>query len=208
LLEAEGQSCAHPIDLQVGGIQRLELEVQRVGDHQNDSRRQDALKELRRAPEAKLDSHVQPLDEDGKLLLCFKDTRTTIIDKIMTWVNDPSSPPIFWLHGLAGTGKSTIARTIGVNAKKAGYITASFFFSRVGSAGLRDAAYVFPTLAHQLAASHKDLNRIIGDALIKSPDIDRAEGFDSIPDSHSRSFECVACQIKECRPHSHHPRCS
>ena len=172
--------------MQVGGVQRLELTVQRVElgvqrvedvqseliqDNQG-SKRQDALEKLRRAPEAKLDSHVQPLDEDGNLLLCFEDTRAEIIDKIMKWVNDPSSPPIFWLHGGAGTGKSTIARTIGVRAKEAGYITASFFFSGVGTAGLRDPAYVFPTLAHQLAASHKDLNRIIGDAVIGSSDID------------------------------------
>ena len=148
----------------------MELGVQRVEDVQSEliqdvqgSKRQDALEKLRRAPEAKLDSHLQPLDEAGKLLLCFEDTRAAIINKIMEWVDDPSCPPIFWLHGGAGTGKSTIARTIGVSAKKAGYITASFFFSGVGTAGLRDPAYVFPTLAHQLAASPKALNRIIGD---------------------------------------------
>ena len=155
--------------MQVGGVLRVELAV-----HQGtqDSKRQDALEKLRRAPEAKLDSHVQPLDEDGKLLLCFKDTRTAIIDEVMNWISDPSSPPIFWLHGLAGTGKSTIARTVGTRAKEAGYITASFFFSGVGTAGLRDPAYVLPTLAHQLATSDKDLNRIIGDAVIGSSDID------------------------------------
>ena len=183
----EKQSCAHPIYLlQVGGVQRLELgvqrlerEVERVENRQSELiqysqniMRQGALEKLRRAPEAKLDSRVQPLDEDGKLLLCFKDTRAAILDKIMEWVNDPSSPPIFWLHGLAGTGKSTIARTIGVRAKEAGYITASFFFSGAGTADLRDPTYVFPTLAHQLAASHNDLNRIIGDAVIRSSDTD------------------------------------
>ena len=97
--------------------QRVELAVQRVEDGQiellQDSlgiKRQDALEKLRRAPEAKLDSHLQPLDDDGNLLLCFEDTRAAIIDKIMKWLNDPGSPPIFWLHGLAGTGKSTIAQ--------------------------------------------------------------------------------------------------
>ena len=186
MLEAERQSCTYSVYLwQVGGVQRLELAVQRVEDRQSESvhdiqamKRQDALEKLRRAPEAKLDSNVQPLDEDGKLLLCFKDTRAAIIDKIMRWVNDPKSPPIFWLHGLAGTGKSTIARTIGVRAKEADYITASFFFSGVGTAGLRDPAYVFPTLAHQLAASHKGLTRIIGEALIGSSDIDHGMVFD------------------------------
>jgi len=122
----ERQSYTHPIhSSQVGGIQRLELAVQRVKDRQGeviqDSRRQGALEKLRRAPEAKLNSQVQPLDEDGKLLLCFKDTRATIIDKIMKWVIDPGSPPIFWLHGLAGTGKSTIARTVGISAREGRY---------------------------------------------------------------------------------------
>ena len=136
--------------------------------------RSNALDKLRRAPEAKIDSCVQPLDEDGKLLLCFKDTRTAITNKIIKWFNDPNSPPIFWLYGLAGTGKSTIARTIGVKAKESGYITASFFFSRVGNASQRDPTYMFPTLAHQLAARSSDLHRIIGDAVIQSPDIDHA----------------------------------
>jgi len=77
----------------------------------------------------------------------------------------------------SGTGKSTIARTIGAKAEEAGYITTSFFFSRTGTAGQRDPAYVFTTLAHQLAASHKGLHRIIGDAIIKSPDIEYAGAF-------------------------------
>ena len=157
--------------MQVGGVQRLELAVQHVEDCQSDSKRQDALDKLCRTPEAKLDSNVQPLDEDGKLILCFEDTHAAILNKIMKWVSDPSSPLIFWLHSLAGTGKSTIAHTIGVKAKEAGYITASFFFSGVGTPSQRDPTYVFPTLAHQLAASNKDLNRIIGDAVIGSPDV-------------------------------------
>ena len=177
--------------VQVGGIQRLELAqyqqgaaIQRIERRQieeaQDNRRRErdnALNKLRRAPEAKLDSSVQPLDDHGKLLLCSKDTRVAVLNTITNWINDPNSPPIFWLHGLAGTGKSTIARTIGVKAEEAGYTTASFFFSRTGAAGQRDPAYVFPTLAHQLATGHSQLHQMIGDAVIKSPDIDYAVAF-------------------------------
>ena len=120
-------------------------------------------------PEAKLDSREQC--EGSKLQLCFKDTRIEIINEIMSWHNDLNSSSIFWLHGLTGTGKSTIARTIGVKAKEEGYITASFFFSRTGAAGQRDPACVFPTLAHQLTASHDQLHQSIGDAALKSSDI-------------------------------------
>ena len=166
------------------GIQRLEraqhqqgAAIQRETQDNRRRERDNSLNKLRRAPEAKLDSNVQPLDDHGKLLLCFQDTRVTVINTINNWINDPNSPPIFWLHGLAGTGKSTIARTIGVKADEAGYTTASFFFSRTGAAGQRDPAYVFPTLAHQLAAGHSKLHQIIGDAVMKSPDIDYAVSF-------------------------------
>ena len=176
------ESSAYQFDLgQIGGIQRLELAIQRVERYQTeeaqDNRRRErdnALNKLRRAPEAKLNSSAQPLDDNGGPLLCYQGTRVAVINTITNWINDPNSPPIFWLHGLAGTGKSTIARTIGVKAEEAGYTTASFFFSRIGSAGQRDPAYVFPTLAHQLAAGHSQLHQIIGDAVIKSPDINYA----------------------------------
>ena len=148
-------------------------QTEEAQDHRR-RERDNALNKLRRAPEAKLDSSVQPLDDHGELLLCFKGTRITVINTITNWINDPNSPPIFWLHGLAGTGKSTIARTIGVKAEEAGCTIASFFFSRIGAAGQRDPAYVFPTLAHQLAAGHSELHQIIGDAVINSPDIDYA----------------------------------
>ena len=185
------QRVEHAQHEQGAGIQRVEhtqhqqgAAIRHVKRHQieeaQDNRRRErdnALNKLRRAPEAKLDSGVQPLDDHGKLLLCFKDTRVAIIDTITNWINDPNSPPIFWLHGLAGTGKSTIARTIGVKAEEAGYTTTSFFFSRIGSAGQRDPAYVFPTLAHQLAAGHSHLHQTIGDAVINSPDIDYAVTF-------------------------------
>lgn len=164
--------------MQVGAVQRLELTAHRIENVQSKliqdtegSQRQDALEKLRRAPEAKLGFLEQYVDEGGNPLLCLDGTRTAILEKIMKWVSDPNASPIFWLHGLAGTGKSTIARTIRDKAKKAGYITASFFFSGVGPEGLRDPAYVFPTLAYQLAASHDNLKRTIGDTLIKSPDI-------------------------------------
>ena len=150
--------------MQVGTVLRLERDLQ-------DKKRQDALERLRRAPEAKLGFLEQCVDEGGNPLLCLEGTRTAILEKIMKWVSDPNSPPIFWLHGLAGTGKSTIARTIRVKATEEGYITASFFFSGVGPEGLREPACVFPTLAHQLATSHNDLKRTIGDALIGSPNI-------------------------------------
>ncbi|KAF9039417.1 hypothetical protein BDZ89DRAFT_381450 [Hymenopellis radicata] len=45
---------------------------------------------------------------------CTSGTRVETIDKIMSWAraNDADAPSVFWLTGLAGTGKTTIAYTI------------------------------------------------------------------------------------------------
>jgi len=34
------------------------------------------------------------------------------LDEIELWTRDFDKPPIYWLNGLVGTGKSTIAQTI------------------------------------------------------------------------------------------------
>ena len=43
---------------------------------------------------------------------CLSGTREAILDKIESWTKDFDDPPVYWLNGLAGTGKSTIAQTI------------------------------------------------------------------------------------------------
>ena len=46
--------------------------------------------------------------------ICTPGTRVRILDDITTWAKDnsPESPNVYWLFGLAGSGKSTIAYTI------------------------------------------------------------------------------------------------
>jgi hypothetical protein len=68
----------------------------------------------------------------------------------MTWSENPSSACIFWLSGMAGTGKSTIARTVAHNFAGRKRLGASFFFSR-GRGDLGHAAKFFTSLAVQLA---------------------------------------------------------
>ena len=43
---------------------------------------------------------------------CLDDTRKDILEKIVNWVDEDNSCPIFWLSGCAGAGKSTIAHSI------------------------------------------------------------------------------------------------
>ncbi|KIK53603.1 hypothetical protein GYMLUDRAFT_927538 [Collybiopsis luxurians FD-317 M1] len=88
---------------------------------------------------------------------CTADTRTSILEQLRTWVADNSSscPPVFWISGMAGTGKSTIAKTICEEYSKKGggrQLGASFFCSRQVP-DLRDQRNVIPTVAYELSSS-------------------------------------------------------
>ena len=71
---------------------------------------------------------------------------------------------------MAGTGKSTIARTIARKYHEEGRLGASFFFSR-GGGDLGSARKVFTTLARQLAELSPDLEGYICEAISKNSNI-------------------------------------
>ena len=70
--------------------------------------------------------------------------------EIERWVTDERGQRLFWLNGLAGTGKSTIAQTFAETSFAEGKLGASFFCSR-GFADRSNLQMIFPTLAFQLA---------------------------------------------------------
>ena len=84
---------------------------------------------------------------------CLRGTRESVLDGIMRWVKDPRDRHVFWLNGLAGTGKSTIAQTFSEMVAKTGTLGASFFCSRdyLDRSELKN---IFPTLAYQLACRY------------------------------------------------------
>ncbi|TXB95921.1 hypothetical protein FocTR4_00016446 [Fusarium oxysporum f. sp. cubense] len=80
---------------------------------------------------------------------CLEGTRVQVLDDIEQWAHNPSSPTICWLPGLAGTGKSTISRTISRNLKTKS-LGASFFFKK-GAGNRGNGRHLFSILAYQLA---------------------------------------------------------
>ena len=87
---------------------------------------------------------------------CHTGTRLEILEDIQSWGEGHNDSCIFWLSGMAGTGKSTIARTVAENFDRQKRLGASFFFSR--GQGLRaEATAFFTTLAIQLAQTLPDI---------------------------------------------------
>lgn len=75
-----------------------------------------------------------------------------VLREIYEWASQDDERKIYWLCGLAGTGKSTIARTVARNLDERGLLGASFFFSR-GGGDLSSAEKFFSTIAIQIAES-------------------------------------------------------
>ena len=101
---------------------------------------------------------------------CLENTRVALLAMIDEWIQETESdaPHIFWLHGLAGTGKSTIAKTIAAASLRRGILGASFFFSR-DKADQSIAHVVFPSIASQLAVSYPPFRSQLAQALERKP---------------------------------------
>ena len=101
---------------------------------------------------------------------CLKGTRENVLNEIEQWTEDFEASPIFWLNGLAGTGKSTIAQTITERLFADGRLGASFFCSR-GVEDRSNLQLIFPTLAFQLAQQYPEFRSSVIPLLQSNPDI-------------------------------------
>ncbi|KAI9763398.1 MAG: hypothetical protein M1839_006453 [Geoglossum umbratile] len=95
---------------------------------------------------ASFDSHMEEYNAR-----CLANTRVELRRQITEWAEDSSGKPIFWLNGMAGTGKSTIARTIAQSFADKAQLGASFFFKK-GEGDRSNASRFFTTVATDLMA--------------------------------------------------------
>jgi hypothetical protein len=106
--------------------------------------------------------------QHGDRLGCLAGTREYVLSEIERWIEDSS--PVFWLNGLAGTGKSTIAQTAAERLFADNRLGASFFCSR-GVEDRINLRLIFPTLAFQLAHKYPDFRASLIPILQSNPDI-------------------------------------
>ena len=92
---------------------------------------------------------------------------------------------IFWLNGMAGTGKSTISRTVAASFNPLGILGACFFFKK-GAGDQGNARRLFSTIAWQLAFKDPRLAPYIMNAINKEPDVSEK--------SPREQFNCILLQ--------------
>jgi hypothetical protein len=101
---------------------------------------------------------------------CLPDTRVALLDDIHSWADGTDERCIFWLSGLAGTGKSTIARTVARRYHDRRQLAASFFFSR-GGGDVGHVGKFVTSIAVQLAHSVPAVRQHISNAVAERSDV-------------------------------------
>jgi hypothetical protein len=105
---------------------------------------------------------------------CMKGTRRHVQLQLENWLNDEQDKRVFWLNGLAGTGKSTIAQTFAETNFADGKLGASFFCSRYYD-DRSNLQKIFPTLAFQLACRYPGFRKELVQVLRANPDVWRGK---------------------------------
>ncbi|KEP47368.1 putative vegetative incompatibility protein HET-E-1 [Rhizoctonia solani 123E] len=81
---------------------------------------------------------------------CTSGTRVDVLANLLAWANGSSKDTVYWLNGMAGTGKTTIAYSVCTELADRHKLGASFFCSRLREE-CGDVNRIIPSIAYQLA---------------------------------------------------------
>ncbi|KAJ3544070.1 hypothetical protein NM208_g3244 [Fusarium decemcellulare] len=139
-------------------------------------------KDCRKAAENKIRAPLSPLCPDSlpgaafdasnkqHTSFCLPNTRVDILAQIHKWADEGDTRQVYWLKGMAGTGKTTIALTLAREYHAKGRLGGSFFYSR-GGGDLALSRRFVATIALQLAECSPELRVRIKDAVDANPNI-------------------------------------
>lgn len=88
----------------------------------------------------------------------------------MSWARCENDKEVFLLKGVAGTGKSAIARTVATNLDREQFLVGSFFFAR-GQGNRGHGKFFVTSIASQLADQNRHALKYMCDTLQNEPGI-------------------------------------
>ena len=95
-------------------------------------------------------------------------TRVDILADLDIWASDEDGKHVYWMAGMAGTGKSSISHTLCEMLDRQNRLGASFFCSRA-SDKTNDARLIVPAIAHSLARASPSIKFEIVKAIEDDP---------------------------------------
>ncbi|TBU26180.1 hypothetical protein BD311DRAFT_456283 [Dichomitus squalens] len=103
---------------------------------------------------------------------CLEGTRVKTLGALRDWINNSKAdaPRVLFLLGGAGTGKSSIAHSIGVHSRDRRRLGSFFSFNRTFQSE-RPPKYVFSTIAHDLANWDPAFRRALANVLHDQGDL-------------------------------------
>ncbi|KAF8713797.1 WD domain, G-beta repeat, partial [Rhizoctonia solani] len=101
---------------------------------------------------------------------CTEGTRVKVLDELKAWVIKAAGQSVYWMSGMAGTGKTTIACTFAKWLEAEKLLAASFFCTRT-STDCQDVTRIIPTVAYQLARYSIPFRSALCDILGNDSDI-------------------------------------
>uniref|UniRef100_A0A8H7NM14 Mitochondrial division protein 1 n=1 Tax=Bionectria ochroleuca TaxID=29856 RepID=A0A8H7NM14_BIOOC len=146
--------------------------------------------------------------EEGRNPTCLPNTRVDLLQQLSAWADDSESEAIFWLNGMAGTGKSTISRTMARDLNRKCRLGASFFFKR-GEGDRRNMARFVTSIAADIVAREPAISQHVKKTLEEDPGIVKKtlkeqfdkliiQPFSKLPDRNGEPIVLVVDALDEC----------
>ena len=99
---------------------------------------------------------------------CTENTRKEILNTLQVWASDNSTTKVYWLSGMAGTGKTTIAYSFSAILERKQSLGGTFFASHLQT-DTSDVRRIIPTISLQLAKYLPSFGSLILDVVKNNP---------------------------------------
>src|SRR5258706_4794844 len=113
-------------------------------------------------------------------LCCMEGTRETLLNQIVAWAaNESDTSNLYWIHGLPGIGKTSLAHSICKKLHNKQRLAGAFFCQR-DDANMGEIRNILPTLISKLAEIFPPFRRIVADRLRSDPNLTSRSMKDSL----------------------------
>jgi len=113
-------------------------------------------------------------------LCCMEGTRETLLNQIMAWAaNESETGNLYWIHGLPGIGKTSLAHSICEKLHNKRRLVGAFFCQR-DDANMSELRNILPTLISKLAEIFPPFRSIVADHLRNDPNLTSKSMKDSL----------------------------